>query len=120
MQLKQSQKYMVGIKVGRILLGWNQHDLAKHLGMSQSGVARLERFDSLLSADMLLNCMSIFRHHGLQVDLSDEGELVVTASEKLLAAHVKETIKRVGSRFRKEYPTEYKDQDRLIETKNDS
>lgn len=89
--LLDSQKYIVGIKVGRSLLGLSQSDLANMLDVSQSAVARLERFESTLSADMLLVCMRLFKQNGLDIRIAANGDLEVIASEKILHNHLQET-----------------------------
>jgi transcriptional regulator with XRE-family HTH domain len=60
-------KITVILRAARSALGIGQADLAEHLGVSQSTIARCERGAGTIPANVLLRAIRFFGQHGIDI-----------------------------------------------------
>jgi transcriptional regulator with XRE-family HTH domain len=80
----ETLKAVLLLKVLRLALQWPQVKMAKELEISQSALARLERFDANVSINILSKIMKLSKSHGIECDIFSDKDFTVTFPDALL------------------------------------
>ena len=80
----ETLKAVLLLKILRLALQWPQVKMAGELGMSQSALARLERFDANVSVNILSKIMKLAKYHGIECDIFSDQDFTVTFPDALL------------------------------------
>jgi ribosome-binding protein aMBF1 (putative translation factor) len=70
------------VRMGRAALGWSQCDLARHLGMTQRAVNRIELGHTEPRRTTALAIEAIMRDAGVTLDFGDDGISVTVTTAK--------------------------------------
>lgn len=75
---KYSVKLAAALRAGRSILGISQAAFAKQMGISKSKLARAETASGAISSEDLEFALNVFRHAGINIDLTMKGDLSIT------------------------------------------
>lgn len=87
----ETLKAVLLLKILRLSLQWPQVKMAKELGVSQSALARLERFDTNVSVNILSKIIKLSKYHGIECDIFSEKDFTVTFPDALLQKQLSST-----------------------------
>jgi len=68
MQELDQIRLVVALRAARAAAGWSQEELAKHLGMPKTTLARAELMEGGLKADQLAQIVRLYKSLGVQMD----------------------------------------------------
>ena len=68
MQELDAIRLVVALRAARAAVGWSQEELALHLGMAKTTIARAELMEGGLRADQLAQIVRLYKTLGLEMD----------------------------------------------------
>ena len=68
MQELDSIRLVVALRAARAAVGWSQEELALHLGMAKTTIARAELMEGGLRADQLAQIVRLYKSKGVEMD----------------------------------------------------
>lgn len=79
---KDTIRLVVAIRMARVALGLSQQELAEHMGIAKTTLARFETMEGGLSAELLTKMTRFFHLAGVNLDLiSSEEDVVVRVTQ---------------------------------------
>jgi transcriptional regulator with XRE-family HTH domain len=82
MQVLDQTKLAVALRTARAAVGWSQEELAGHLGMAKTTIARMETVEGGLRADQLAAIVRLYKSVGVEIEFMYEDEVVVRIDAK--------------------------------------
>ena len=77
MQVLDSIKLAVALRMARTAVGWSQEELAGHLGMAKTTIARMETMEGGLRADQLSAIVRLYKSVGVELEFMFADEVIV-------------------------------------------
>jgi len=80
MQELDSVRLVVALRTARAAVGWSQEELALHLGISKTTLARAELLEGGLRAEQLAQIVRLYRTLGVEMDFMAGDEVTIRMS----------------------------------------
>jgi transcriptional regulator with XRE-family HTH domain len=77
MQALDQIKLAVALRTARAAVGWSQEELAIHLGMAKTTIARMETLEGGLRADQLSAIVRLYKSVGVELEFMFSDEVIV-------------------------------------------
>lgn len=74
-----TMRAIVALRMARAALGWSQQEVADHLAMAKTTLARFETMEGGLSATQLSGLVKLYHDHGISLEFMALEDVAVTA-----------------------------------------
>ena len=83
-ETKDGIRPVLALKMARACLGWSQEELAIHLGISKTVLARFETLEGGLTSEQLTKLLRVYHKMGVIIDFITSDEVRVSVRETAL------------------------------------
>lgn len=81
---KDSIRSVLALKMARACLGWSQEELAIHLGISKTVLARFETLEGGLTSEQLTKLLRVYHKMGVVIDFITSDDVRISVRETAL------------------------------------